>query len=273
MDFAHILRHLRKRAGHEKARGFHSELTERGVEINYAYYMKMESGQVLPSHKIVEQISATLPDEDAAALILAYCRTIFPKTKHLFPALESVSSVRETVAHEPATILTTKHQGRELNRRQIHVLARSKTHYHLFLTATLARKALPIEELRQIFQYKNLQTAIPELEQAKVLRMLPEGLKTYSTEHQFPSAQDFPELKPLYRQFDEWDESFAEDFDFTERVDKRLIRRISPRYLNVIEQSLDTILSLVRAADELEDKHNEELIQIRLSLRSGRLPG
>jgi hypothetical protein len=29
----------------------------------------------------------------------------------------------------------------------------------------------------------------------------------------------------------------------------------------------------VRASDELEDKHNEDLIQIRLSLKSGRLPG
>lgn len=271
MDFAHTLRLLRKRAGFEKARGFHSHLNEQGVEINYAYYMKMESGQVLPSHKIVEQISQCLSEEDGAALVLAYCRSQFPSMRHLFPAPENAPRLKES-KREPA-LAAGPAAGRELNRRQVHLLARSKTHYHLFLTATLARKPLPVEELKRVFNWKHLQPAIQELEAAKVLRILPEGLKTYSTEHQFPSANDFPELKPLYRQFDEWDESFAEDFEFDSRMDKRLIRRISPRYLNVIEKSLDMVLSLVRASDELEDKHNEDLIQIRLSLKSGRLPG
>lgn len=272
MDFANTLRLLRKRAGHEKARGFHSYLTDQGVEINYAYYMKMESGQVLPSHKIVEQISRTMADEDSAALILSYCRAQFPKSKHLFPAPENTPSLKES-KREVLSPAPAQGIGRELNRRQVHVLARSKTHYHLFLTATLARKPLPLEELKKVFNWKNLQGAITELEAGKILRVLPEGLKTFATEHQFPSSTDFPELKPLYRQFDEWDESFAEDFEFANRLDKMLIRRISPRYLNVIEKSLDMVLSLVRASDELEDKHNEDLIQIRLSLKSGRLPG
>ncbi|MBX3018741.1 MAG: hypothetical protein KF767_12685 [Bdellovibrionaceae bacterium] len=272
MDFAHTLRLLRKRAGHDKARGFHSYLSEQGVEINYAYYMKMESGQVLPSHKVVEQISKSLPDEDGAALVLAYCRSQFPSSRHLFPAPENAPQLKEA-KREAASVVAGPDRGRELNRRQVHMLARSKTHYHLFLTATLARKPLAVEELKRVFNWKHLQPAIQELEAAKVVRLLPEGLKTYSTEHQFPSATDFPELKPLYRQFDEWDESFAEDFEFDSRLDKMLIRRISPRYLNVIEKSLDTVLSLVRASDELEDKHNEDLIQIRLSLKSGRLPG
>lgn len=272
MDFANTLRLLRKRAGFEKARGFHSYLIEQGVEINYAYYMKMESGQVLPSHKIVEQISKSMIDEDGAALVLAYCRSQFPHAKHLFPAPENAPSLKESKREAQAPV-GAPGVGRELNRRQVHVLARSKSHYHLFLTATLARKVLPVEDLKKVFNWKHLQPAIAELEAAKILRVLPDGLKTFSTEHQFPSATDFPELKPLYRQFDEWDESFAEDFEFNSRMDKMLIRRISPRYLTVIEKSLDTILSLVRASDELEDKHNEDLIQIRLSLKSGRLPG
>lgn len=272
MDFAHTLRQLRKRAGHEKARSFHSALIDHGVEVNYAYYMKMEAGKVLPSHKIVEQISRSLVDEDAATLILAYCRTLFPKAKYLFPSPDSAPSVKESKRESPVPA-GAQVVGRELNRRQVHVLARSKAHYHLFLTASLARKPLPMSDLQNVFHYKHLQTATVDLEAAKILRVLPEGLKAYTNEHQFPSAQDFPELKPLYRQFDEWDESFAEDFEFTSRMDKMLIRRISPRYLNVIEKSLDLVLNLVRASDELEDKHNEDLIQIRLSLKSGRLPG
>lgn len=273
MEFAHTLRLLRKRAGHEKARSFHAELQEKGVEINYAYYMKMESGQVIPSHKVVEEISRSLPDDQAATLILSYCRTLFPREKHLFPSPDSTASLAEESERETSGPPVTQGQGRELTRRQVNILARSKTHYHLFLIATLARKPLEMNEIRKIFPAKFLQVALQDLEQSKILRLLPDGLKTTSSEHQFPSERDFPELKPLYRQFDEWDETFAEDFDFTARMDKRLIRRISPRYLNVIEKSLDMVLSLVRASDELEDKYNEDLIQIRLSLRSGRLPG
>ncbi len=274
MDFAHTLRQIRRTQGHEKARSFHSELVERGVECNYAYYMKLEAGQVLPSSKLVEQISETLGEAEASSLILSYCRSMFPNSKHLFPAIQSATpQTDEDKESESQAQTTGSGQGRELSRRQVGVLARSKSHYHLFLIATLARRDLKMEELRQIFNSRILQTAIDDLELSKILRVTGENVKTYITEHKFPSAQDFPDLKPIYRQFDEWDESFAEDFEFNSIVDKMMVRRISPRYLGVIEKSLDTILHLVRASDELDDKHNEELIQIRLSLKAGRLPG
>lgn len=273
MDFASSLRQLRQKAGFDKARGFHSQLVEDGVEINYAYYMKMEAGQVLPSHKVVEQISQCLDDEEAAQLILSYCRTLFPRKKHLFPASKNSLKQITPTASLDSQVSPVKGQGRELNRRQVHVLARSKVHYHLFLMASLARQDLPLEEIRQVFQPKNVDAAIADLEAAKILRIQKNGIRTLAGEHQFPSAKDFSELRPIYRQFDEWDESFAEDFEFESRINKMLIRRISPRYLNIIEKSLETVLSLVRASDELDTRHNEDLIQVRLSLRSGKLPG
>lgn len=272
MDFAGTLKKIRMNRGHQKARSFHLELQERGVECNYAYYMKMEAGQVLPSNKVIEQISETLPPEDSSDLILSYCRALFPGNQHLFPAPQAHPPTQKDDV-EPEIQAESKGQGRELTRRQVHILARSKAHYHLFLIATLARRSLMMDELKQIFNNRALQATITDLEMSKILRVQDDGIKTFITEHKFPSSQDFPDLKPLYRQFDEWDDSFAEDFEFSSIVDKMLVRRISPRYLGVIEKSLDTILSLVRASDELENKHNEELIQIRLSLKSGRLPG
>jgi len=187
MDFAHVLRQLRKRAGHEKARSFHSALIDHGVEINYAYYMKMEAGKVLPSNKVVEQISRSLADEDAATLILAYCRTLFPKSKHLFPSPDSGPVVKETKRETQAAGASSA-TGRELNRRQVHVLARSKAHYHLFLTATLARRPLTLTELQNVVHYKHLQVATADLEAAKIIRVAGDGIKTYANEHQFPSA-------------------------------------------------------------------------------------
>lgn len=270
MNFAETLREIRKAQGHEKARGFHHELAKKGVECNYAYYMKMEAGQVLPSAKIIEQISETLSDEFAKELILSYCRTLFPRYSHFFPLTDTVN-VREK---EAPRIDISQAPGRELTRRQVAVLGHSKAHYHVFLVSTIARRPLQMSELKAIFpNQKSLPDVVAELEAAQIVRVNREGVKAIASEHKFPSEKEFPELKPTYRQFDEWDETFAEDMNFSEHQNKMIIRRISPRYLDVIEDSLNNILKIIRAADELDTKYNESLIQVRLSLKSGKIPG
>lgn len=274
MNFSETLREIRKKLGFDKARGFHAELAESGVECNYAYYMKMEAGQVIPSAKIVEQISLFLSEELARELLLSYCRTLFPRYPHFFPSHESVSpktKERETVK-SPASL--SEVPGRELTRRQIAVLGRSKVHYHIFLLATIARRPLQFSEIRDLFpNLKPLQEIIQDLVSANIIRSTKEGVNTYANEHAFPTEKEFPELKPTYRQFDEWDEVFAEDMNFQSHLNKMLIRRISPRYLGVIEDSLDMVIKFIRAADEMDTKYNDSLVQVRLSLKSGKLPG
>lgn len=267
MGFSRTLKDIRLRLGHEKARGFHQELHAKGVECNYAYYMKMEAAQVIPSAKIVEQISQTLNEDMAKELIFSYCRSLLPSFAHLFPSGEH---------HRPeaAPEAPPSAPGRELTRRQVSTLGRSKTHYHLFLMTTVARRPLQLEEIKAIFpNHKSLQEALSDLENTQIIRTTRDGISSIASEHRFPSDKEFPELRPIYRLFDEWDERFAEDMNFTEHMNKMMVRRISPRYLGVIEDSLNTVIKFIRAADELDSKYNDSLVQVRLTLKSGKLPG
>ncbi|PWU19453.1 MAG: hypothetical protein C5B49_05740 [Bdellovibrio sp.] len=258
--------------GFEKARGFHQDLVEKGVECNYAHYMKIESGKLLPSPKIVEQISTTLAEDVAKDLVISYCRALFPTFQHFFPqplaGLPKEKKDQQAVREGPQPAL-----GRELTRRQVAVLAKSKSHYYCFLIMSVARRPLQFQEIKEIYPQKGLMDTIHDLEGAHILRSTEEGIQSVAPEHRFPREKDFPELKPFYRQFDQWDESFAEDLNFVPHLNKMFIRRISPRYLEVIEDSLNTLLKLVRASDELDPKYNDNLVQIRLSLKSGALPG
>lgn len=271
MSFAATLRDLRSRAGHLKARSFHSDLARKGVDCNYAYYMKMEAGDVTPSAKIIEQIAQALDEPSGRELIMSYCAEMFPVFAHLF----SFEGRRKSfVQPEKKSRSSSKTSGRELTRRQVAVLASSKSHYHVFLLLTLARRPLSKTEIMQtLVSMKNFQQVIDDLESNKLVRSSDDAYRTLLNEHQFPAEADYSELKPFYRKFDEWDEQFSEDTGFENHLSKMVIRRISPRYLDVIEDSLNSIIKLIRASDELDPKYNDSLVQVRLSLKSGQLPG
>lgn len=52
-----------------------------------------------------------------------------------------------------------------------------------------------------------------------------------------------------------------------------MTRRISPRYLSVINKHLEALTELIRLSDESDKSHNTEVLHIQIKLQTGELPG
>ena len=268
MVLAEFLSFLRAEMGTSSAKSFHSELCKRGLECNYPTYVKIETGRLLPSPTLITQMAKALPSKWQDELILAYSRTQFPQFSYLFASETPARKRSPSPRPSPGPAST-----RELNRRQIACLVRSAGHYHLFLLLTLARRPLTRKDLEKKFRKEPFEKLISELQDADFLTLEEGQIQIRTTEWKFPSANEDSALAKAYRQFDEWDLNFGEQFGFETLLQKMLIRRISPRYLNLIQKQLEISLDLVRSSDELESRYNESLIQVRVQLKSGSLPG
>jgi hypothetical protein len=266
-EFAQELKAARAGLGHKTARSFFDWLKAKGVSFNYSYYMRLEQG-ALPSEKVTRELAAVLKGEWPDRLVLAHCRALFPKNTHLFsPPAGSEASA------SPAKKAPGGSQGqKELSLKQVALLASSELNYHLFLLSTLARKPISEKELMQWFPAKALSVALKELGDAGLVQKVGGGFEAVSVESRFPEAYN-KELKEAYAKFDLWDEAFGGRFGLDFLMNKMLIRRVSGRYLVIIRKQLDLLFELVKGSDELETRFNENVLQLRVVLRQGKLPG
>jgi len=199
-------------------------------------------------------------------LILAYCRTLFPKNSYLFAA-------RPAAAASPAPVEVYEPTGqKELTPKQVAVLAAAEANYHLFLISTLARKPVQESELQKWFPLKTIQASVKQLEAAGIIRRVEEGFEGATIEARFPEAYN-KELKEAFAKFDRWDESFGGQFDLDFLMNKMLIRRVSGRYLLIIRRQMDLLLELLRSSDEVDTRYNDNVLQLKVVLRQGKLPG
>lgn len=265
--FAAELKAIRAQLGFRSARGFFEELNAKGIGFNYSYYMRLEQGG-LPSEKVVRAMAAILGPERGDRLVLAYCRSQFPKHGHLFP--EPASSRPADSVGNPAT--PPAPTQRELSLKQVAAIAAAEANYHLFLLATLARRPLGSEELKALFSSKALVGARRALIAAAVLRETAHGLEAAAVEARFPEAFS-ADLKATYARFDEWDISFGEKFPFEELYSKMFLKRVSGRYLLIIRKQLELLADLVRSADETDVRYNDQVLQFKVLIKQGRLPG
>jgi hypothetical protein len=91
-------------------------------------------------------------------------------------------------------------------------------------------------------------------------------------ELRFPEAYT-TELKEAYVKFDRWDQNFGKKFNLEQMVNKMLVRRVSGRYLSLVRKQLDLLFELTKTSDEVDDRYNENVLQLMVSLRQGKLPG
>jgi hypothetical protein len=177
--------------------------------------------------------------------------------------------------------------ARELTIRQVQALASCKEVYFIFLLATLSRRPFRRSELAQYFSEELLSEALELLATEKILLPVHAAVgaikdntqastkdaafEAFSTEIKFPAVT--PELRKLYDRLDLWDKDFAHEMELSAIVERRLLRRISGRYLQLILQHVELILQTARCADELETRYNSEVIQLAIEVRKGRLPG
>jgi hypothetical protein len=138
--------------------------------------------------------------------------------------------------------------------------------------ATLARSPVAEKDLATWLSPRALAAAVRELKAAGLIRVSPAGFEAVSVEARFPEAYN-RELKAAYAQFDQWDETFGGQFALDFLLNKMLIRRVSARYLAIIRKQLDLLFDLVKSSDETELRHNDNVLQLKVVLRQGKLPG
>ncbi|RZA01788.1 MAG: hypothetical protein EOP11_17215 [Proteobacteria bacterium] len=268
--FAVELKNTRLKLGHRTARAFHAWLKERGASFNYSYYMRLEQGG-LPSEKVVQEIANACRAPAADRLLLSYCRSLFPKSAYLFPEPaeeKKPAPIEDDPSLKGATIASQK----ELSLRQVAAIGAGEVHYHIFLLCTLARKAIRPEELGTAYPAKVLNAAFALLVKHEVLRQGEEGFEARAPEARFPDAFN-QELKDAYARFDQWDESFGSRFALDQLLNKLLLRRVSGRYLSIINKQLDALFEIVKSSDEVDQRHNDKVLQLKVVLRQGKLPG
>lgn len=269
MVLTEFISFLRSEMDFSSRKSFHAALQKRGLDCNYPTFVKIENGDFFPSAQLISQMAKALPANWSEELVKSYARTQFPDYGYLFP---SERPARTSKTPPPATS-PTGGSARELTKRQVAILARSIAHYHLFLMLTMARRPLPRKDVERKFKRASFDKILDDFQDGRILIENENTLQLQTTEWKFPSSSDDSGLAKTYRQFDEWDLQFGEQFGFETLLQKMMIRRISPRYLSLIQKQLEVCLDLVRTSDELESKHNESLVQVRVQLKSGVLPG
>ncbi|MFP5457177.1 MAG: hypothetical protein ACLGG7_00455 [Bacteriovoracia bacterium] len=256
------LKEIQVLKGHHSAKSFYQTLANSGLECNYPYFMRILQGTLLPSSEIVHQIAKITKTHLGEEVIKAFCQDQFPDFDHLFPVTETKAPQKQ----KSALVLDRK----SLTVRQVHIIGKSVVHYHVFVLLTLARTPIEVRELSQLLKEKNLEAVMTELEEGQIL--VREGTAILAA---FPDVT-FPKdsgLGPLYQKMDEWDVSFGDRFNLETVIKRMQIRRISWRYLNLIEAQLNLALEMIRSADELDTKHNDHIIHLQLTLKQGKVPG
>ncbi len=146
---------------------------------------------------------------------------------------------------------------------------------YLALLLTLARKPISMSELKAAFPQGtaiDLKTITAELKKMRLIQVENDEINSIANEMKFPTA-DSDTQKKLYEHSDAWNISFPKEMRFEQLVEKMMLRRVSSRYLSVIQAHCKVMLDLVRASDELDSEHNDDVLMLNVSIQSGFLPG
>lgn len=271
--FGNELKRIRKSLGYPSARSFYREFLGRRAVLgfNYSYYMKVEGGRALPSPAMVTELAALLPSpEHQAELVTAYCRSLFPRYEGLFDRKSRAPSSPAFPPDAGEGALLVK--PRFLTAAQVSCLARSRCVYYLFLILTLARGPVRITDLSRAIGEKDVSSALAELAAAR-LALVEGGFASSSAkEMKFPPGES-ASVKKQYAVIDQWNLEFGQRMDFEQLANRMQVRRISPRYSSLILSHLELLAELLKAADEVQQDLNDEVVMLNILLFRGNLPG
>jgi len=269
-----VLTHFKKSTNFKSLKEFHSYLIQRGFTANYQHFAKILKGQAAPTVDIMGQFSLALPDL-SDELTIAYCKDLFPQKDYLFqsgPLQKSDSPINKTendIGDLRQNLRSAKVSV--LSEAQIATLCKNKENYFLFLACTMARKPILISEINLLMGEKVTKSAVSNLIEAGIIIKTEAGYQTFNTEIKFPPKSKFNEN--FYTTLDQWDSEFTTVMNMDLLISKTLLRRISPRYLGLINGQIQLLLESLRLSDESETKYNSEVVQLSISLFQGKLPG
>lgn len=269
-SFCQELVRIRLQNGFKTSKSFFNYLFERGLECNYQYYVKIEKGIAFPSSVLINQLAKALKRADGEEIIRSYCREQFESFSYLFQTTDAnISHSEEENIGSSKKILKVEQGQKELTIKQVATLKKKKEHYFLFLIVTLSRGPVSIEELTKFPQVKS---SIKDLSSVGIIGVDKKLIKGTSSEFKFPKTST-PELSAAYKQFDSWDIEFANQFGFKNYLNKMMIRRISPRYFNVMLKQIEAFTDFVRCSDESDQKYNKDVLHLHIRINKGELPG
>ena len=233
------------------------------VSVNYTQYKRIEAGRVVASVEFVRKLAKGLP-EYSAEIIRRYCRDLFPGYENLF----EVSEVELTKIPEKTPLLIPQD---ELTPRQVALIAESEVHYFTYLVLTMAKRSLSVEELKNGIKGFS-EPVMNDFIKVKLAVRENELLRAISIERKFPKP-DSDSLKAAYRRMDTWDLRIAEFFKSEKIVNRSLIRRISPRYVPIVQKFADLFIDQFFASDETDQTKNTEAVSFSLNIQRIRMPG
>ena len=272
-SFGRLLKAIRKGYGYKSAKDSFNFLVSRGLSCNYPYFMKLEQGKASPSAQIINQIALGVRSEDAEKVVLVYCQELFPKFKHLFQPRQSMDLLPEASGEEDSFIHKGKAGQPELTIKQVHFLAQEKARYHFFVLLTLARQGIETQELHQHFGIQQSKDLIEKMIENKIAFVQSDRVFAMQTDIRFPDVKQSQDLKMLYQKFDLWDQDIGSQFAFEDVVNKMFLRRISIRYLGLLQKNLDLLFETLKSSDETDKRYNESVVQLQVQLKKGRFPG
>jgi hypothetical protein len=250
--------------GYRSALSFFKYLSERdGVSIHYPQYKRIELGTILPQADLVRRLTKVLP-EYSKLLVHSYCSDLFPEMSEVFDlkAIESVKASQTTGLLYPQEELTT---------RQVMMIAKSQSHYAVYLLLTLARKPVSLKEIESSIHDFDPEV-LDELIETKIVFRENDSYKARTIERKFPEAHS-REIEAAYRKLDQWDVSIGKVFRLETAMDKSIFRRISPRYIPILLKQAEALVDQSRASDEVDPIQNSEVMSLVVRLQRGKLAG
>ncbi len=268
---AEQLLEIRNILGFKSAMAFYKYLTESvDLDFNYSYYSRIEGGKVVPSYKVISVISSLIEKELGDQLVNSFCSTIFPKKQYLFKN----QGYDETVIEEKDSkdLMLQFEKPQVMSKYAISIISKNKDNYYLFILGTLARENFSKQNLINYFPEDKLETSIEDLKSIKLLDEK-DGIIVFSiNEQRLPKADD-SDIRAMYKKLDQWDVEFAEYFNMKTPIKKQFVRRVSKRYLKILESHLELVFDTIRVSDEVKVSHNEDVVCLTVQMSSGRLPG
>ena len=264
--FGQVLVKMRLELDYKTSKSFFNYLKSKGLECNYQYFVKIEKNLSLPSSTIVNQIAKALERDQGEKIIQAFCREQFNSFSYLFEESTFAPDIEKTTNSKQVVVA----QGqKELTIRQVEALKKKKENYFLFLILTLSRHPVKIKDLNQINQLKK---CTQDLVDAALAILENDTIRASSAEFIFPKSQD-GNLDEAYSMFDAWDREFSQQFEFKKYLNKMMIRRISPRYFTVMLKQIEAFTDFVRCSDESDQRYNNDVLHMHISISKGTLPG
>lgn len=269
-EFARQLLRIRKDLGFKSAKPFYESLAQRrSLGFNYSYYLRIEKGETLPSHKIVNELATLFEKEEAENLVLAYSKVLFPQFEYLFSS-DDYKEAHETRQTKSTASRTAHHQ--ELTERQFINLVNNKESYYIFLLTTLAREPIPLDTIEFFFSKKAIGKALELLEEMNLVSRSEGSLMPATTDIRVPPAENDP-MKRAFSKMADLDEDFGEMFELESLLNKMMIHRVSPRYMDIIRSQLDVLFALIRSSHEVDSRYNDKVMQFKVSINYGKIPG